>query len=583
MKIQLARIQDIPTDKPLGVTVEGLPLVLVRLNDRIKLYDGECPHQKALLEEGSVENGQLVCYMHEWRFDIVSGQKEGKPNACLHALTPIFEGDRVFVDQEEVFAYREKLGMETNRPTTVKELPGPPGKPIVGNIPQLNFAELHRQLEAWADEYGTMYKIRMGPSGDFVVLADADDIQTVFQERPHNYRRIKKLERIFTETGALSVFNTEGDDWLRHRKLTAKGLNAMVIREFYPNIQQIAERLHCRWQTAVAANKPLPIMDELMRFTVDVTTFMAMGYDMNTLENEENTIQEQLHLIFPAYYRRVNTPIPYWRFFKLPVDRKLDKAFKIVFEHIDALVAKARERMEAHPELHKKPTNYVEGLLADKGDGMKVTEEELKGNILTLLVAGEETTAHTLSWVMYFLSQHPEAQAKLQAEVDQVLGDRFVPTFEETQGFPYMEAIIMEVFRLKPVAPLLYMGTVQETKLRGVTLPEDTSIILVNHYSGQQETHFDEAKQFQPERWLEGGTAGKHQESIVTPFGGGPRFCPGRGLAFVELKVVLALIAKNYHVSLHEDPATVKEILAFSMMPSSFHVNFNPRVAEAVS
>ena len=584
MKVQLAQVDTIPSDAPVGAEVNGLSLVLVRAGDSIKTYYGRCPHQNAMLDEGHVVDGKLVCQLHGWAYDTQSGEKIGSPSACLDAFKTTIEDGWVCIDDQEVISYQQAKGLvpvEIQR--TVKSLPGPKGKPIVGNIPDIDFPVFHQQLHEWAKEYGDMYKIKMGPSGNFVIVADAEAIQIVLRDRPDTFRRIKKLEQVFTETGALGVLSAEGDTWRRHRKITAKGLNALVIKEFYPNIEEIGRRLQDRWNTAIAAGNKLPILEELLRFTVDVTTFMVMGYDINTLQNEEDTIQEQLHLIFPAYYNRINAPIPYWRLFKLPADRRLDRAFKIVYDHVDKLVDMARKRMDENPALHVAPTNFLEGMLSDTGDGMKVTEAELKGNIITLLVAGEETTAHTLSWVMYFLSQHPDMQRKLQEEVDRVLGDRFIPTYEETSSFPYMEAVIMETFRLKPVAPLSYMGTVKDTVLKGVQLPKDTPLILVHHHPGKLEEYFESADTFNPDRWMEGGSAGTHQADVITPFGGGPRFCPGRGLAYMEMKVVLSIIARSYQVSLVDDPSSVSEILAFSMMPSSFFVNFEPRVAEPVS
>jgi cytochrome P450 len=130
--------------------------------------------------------------------------------------------------------------------------------------------------------------------------------------------------------GITGVFSAEGDDWKRQRRLTAHALDASHLRQFFPTLIKVTERLKNRWNIAADKHTAVDVPQDLMRYTVDVTTNLAFGYDMNTLENEGDVIQGHLEKNFPMINRRINAPFPYWRYFRLHADRSLEFLFQFL-------------------------------------------------------------------------------------------------------------------------------------------------------------------------------------------------------------------------------------------------------------
>src|SRR5687768_10370354 len=356
---------------------------------------------------------------------------------------------------------------------TLNELPGPKALPLLGNLLQLDLKQLHRVLERWADQFGPFYKFELG-SRPVVVITDPELNQTILKNRPKLYRRLGTIEPVFKEMGITGVFSAEGEDWKRQRRMTAHALDAQHLRQFFPTLIKVTERLKNRWNAAADKQSPVDVQQDLMRYTVDVTTNLAFGYDMNTLEKEGDVIQEHLEKIFPAINRRVNAPIPYWRYFKLPADHALDKSLAAIRETITGFVTRGRERLAQNPDLAVHPTNLLEAMLAAPHEGdAAFTDEEIYGNVLTMLLAGEDTTANTMAWMTHFMVEHPEAQMRMQAEAAQVVGRAgMLSHLADAERLNYIEAVTHETMRLKPVAPVLFLEPNEDVEIGGVAVPK---------------------------------------------------------------------------------------------------------------
>jgi len=218
----------------------------------------------------------------------------------------------------------------------IAQLPGPPGLPLVGNLLQLSTEKLHQIFEQWSEQYGPIYKIKLG-SRPVVILTGPESIQYVLKNRPEKFRRLAKMDDVMREVGVVGIFNSEGEDWKRQRKLVSQALNVTHLKTFFPDMVNITANLLNRWNRLSGDDSSIEIKSELMRFTVDVTSRLAFGYNMNTIGKKEDVIQQHLEVIFPALFTRTNNPVPYWRFFKLPADRKLEKSLSVIQETMLAL------------------------------------------------------------------------------------------------------------------------------------------------------------------------------------------------------------------------------------------------------
>jgi cytochrome P450 len=203
--------------------------------------------------------------------------------------------------------------------------------------------------------------------------------------------------------------------------------------------------------------------------------------------------------------------------------------------------------------------------------GSGFSDDDVYANIMTLLLAGEDTTAYSLAWAMHILAGKPELQARLHQAALEALGEARVPmAFADTAKLALFEGVAFEAMRMRPVAPLNYLETNENVELGGIEIPKGTPVFLLTRPATLDDSNYQDAKDFKPERWVgrrESAREG-HSARAFMQFGAGPRFCPGRYLATLEMKMVLATLSRNFSIEHAEDPNVTQEVFAFTMMPS---------------
>lgn len=457
--------------------------------------------------------------------------------------------------------------------TDLDRLPGPRGWPLLGNYPQIKADKVHLIFEAWAREFGPLFKVSFGPN-KLVCVADAAMIRQILHERPDNYRR-RNIEAVADEMGVRGVFMSEGEDWRRQRRIWIKALNAHQIKPFLGELSEVTRRLRRRWLANAAAGTTVDVQAELMRYTVDVVTRFAFGYDGNTLEQDGDVIQNHLHHVFPMLAKRLNMPFRYWRYVKLPVDRRLDRALLAIRAFVDQRIAEARSRIAADPARAAAPRNLLEAfVVARDDDGSGFNDNEIYANTVTALLAGEDTTANTLAWMLHFLSQDPALQAELRATVqDAGVSDPCEPLPEQAAASKLIDAIMSEALRLRPVAPIMGAIALRDVELGGRSYPQGTEFVTLMRYPALSDSEFPQALRFDHRRWLEPGAAHFVQRP-PTPFGGGARTCPGRNLAQSEVRAVIAMLARSFVIEPTTPADAVTERFGFTVGPANLRLRF---------
>ena len=459
---------------------------------------------------------------------------------------------------------------------SISDLPGPSRLPAIGNAHQLRPQTLHLTAERWAEEHGPLYRFDMG-SRRIVVIGDADVLTGVLRERPDGFRRWREILEITEEMGYVGVFAAEGDDWRRMRRLAVTALNSNHLQRYFEIVATCTERLHRRLLAAARDGGGFDIGRALSSFTVDVTSALAFGHDLNTLERGDGGLQEHLHRVFHVTNRRIFLPVAYWRHFKLPVDRAFDRSVGEIERAVRGFLDETRRRIAARPELRESPENFLESMIAAQETEGAFSDEEIMGNVNTLLLAGEDTTSHSMAWTIWSLACRPEIQDAWAREAREVLGDRsFATEYDTVEGFRYGEGVLRESMRLTPVVPVSGVEPLVDTELSGTEIPAGTRLLLLHRYAGLRGV--ERPHEFLPERWLEDddGLEVPDQKSFLT-FGAGPRFCPGRNLAFLEAKTAMGMIARNFEIELDPSAAPVTELLGFTMSPKGLRVRLRER------
>ncbi len=468
--------------------------------------------------------------------------------------------------------------LPTGRLRHYDDLPGPRPWPFVGNLLQVDRASFHRSVEEGVARYGPLFRLQMGRL-KVMVITDRALMLAILRDRPQNWQRGARLSAMLSALGPRGVFAAEGDDWRRQRKLVTRGLNPEVIRKFHPTLAGQCLRLTERWRRLLAAGQAPDLLRDLKAMTLDVTVALAMGEDVDTVEHPDDRLPMDIHLLFQRIGHRLRTPVPYWRWFKLGPDRAADEAFARVLAAVTGFVARARARLDADPALRERPGNLMEAFVAARDEpDSGVGDAEVIGNALTMVFAGEDTTSSTLAWAVNLLAGHPEVAARLAEEVDAVLGSARSPEDPAwLDRLEFTEAVVHETLRLKPAAPMVAAQSGQERIVGDVRVPPGVLVMMATRLLGMRSEEFDRPEAFRPERWLGQLDVASDAQRKILPFGGGPRLCPGRYLALVEAKTVLAAIVRNFRLEPQPGAAPVRELYTFTMNPSHVPVRLVPR------
>jgi cytochrome P450 len=464
------------------------------------------------------------------------------------------------------------------------DLPGPRGLPVFGNLLQIDSTRLHLQLERWCEVYGPIFKLQLGPRRA-IVIGDHELIATALRDRPDGFRRTTRLEQVWTEMGLLGgLFGASGDVWRRQRRMVMSSFAPEQVRRYAPSLQRVAMRLVARWQAAAVAGRAIELQADLMRYTVDTIAGLAFGAEVDTLGSDEDVIQQHLNRIFPAVFKRIFAPLPMWRWFPSAADRQLAHSVAAVTAAIDAFIAQARARLAADAARREHPQNLLEAMLVAADEpGSGIDDPQVAGNVLIMLLAGEDTTANTLAWMIHLLWQHPGALAQAQAEVRRVCSASAAPTLAELEQLDYVEACAHEAMRLRPVAPQNGMQALRDTTLGDVHIPAGMVVLAVMRRDAVSLRHIPNAAAFDPARWLgsDGGPAqaASAAKRISMPFGAGPRICPGRYLALLEIKMAMAVLLQHFDIASVDTPDGLppREILQLAMAPSPMRMRLRLR------
>ena len=452
-------------------------------------------------------------------------------------------------------------------PRRVADLPGPRGLPLLGNALEFRSPTLHLNLEAWAKTYGPYYQLRAA-GRHILVVSNHQLVSAVLRDRPGAFSRTARLREIGQEMGMQpGVFSAEGDDWMRQRRMVMAGFDPGHVRAYYPALVTVAQRLVRRWRIAAQHRETIVLQSDLMRYTVDTIAGLAFGAEVDTLGSDGDVIQQHLDKIFPALFRRITAPVPLWRLFPSRADRDLARSMIEVNKAVEGFIAQARARMQAEPQRHQQPHNLLEAMLAaaDRPDS-GLTDVQVAGNVLTMLLAGEDTTANTIAWMIYLLWTHPQALNRACEEVRSKVRDFQQPTMEEVADLEFVEACVHETMRLKPVGPQLPLQANCDVLVGDVLVPRGTVVINLLRFDSVREDLVPRAATFEPERWLQAQNPAKR---LSTPFGAGARICPGRYLAMLEMKIAMVVLLGNFDIDFvgTSDGKPPLERLSFAMMP----------------
>jgi cytochrome P450 len=422
-------------------------------------------------------------------------------------------------------------------PAPITALPGPtPVKGFVNTVRSLlAFSnDVIGRLDGLKHTYGDMVMMDLG--GDFrqVLLSGPEEIHQVMVSQAAKFHKddsYKDSERGLARFLGNGLIISDGEFWKRQRKLAAPALHAVRINNYAETMVDYTDRVVAGWSDG----SQLDIHKEMKKLTMMIVAKTLFNADVSGEAERVHHALEALQDVAGSF-----SMLPPW----VPTPRELRgrQAKKDLYEIILRLIRERRETGRDEGDLLSML------LLARDEDGSMMSEEQARDEALTLFLAGHETTANNLSWTLWLLSQHPEIMAKLQHELDTVLGGR-LPTLADLKRLPYNEMVIKESLRLYAPVPIVSRVATEPVTIGGYVIPAGTSVALYIYGMHHDARWFPDPETFNPDRFLPDEES-KMPKYAYVPFAAGPRVCIGNMFALMEAQLCLAVIVSRYNLKL---------------------------------
>lgn len=430
--------------------------------------------------------------------------------------------------------------------------PGPRGGFLWGNLKDFKRDRL-AFLEKCAKEHGDVVALRFGRHRVFA-LFHPDVIEEALA--PHDQRFIKHYAlRLNPLVFGKGLITSEGDFWLRQRRLIQPAFIRRRIATYAPTMVNATAAMLDRWQTGETRD----VFPELMRLTLAIAAKTLFDAEV---EKDAPEVGTALQLLQQNFQRRLNRllPLPLW----VPTPENL--RLRRIIRGLDAIIYRfiAQRRLDGQSGQEKHDLLSLLLQARDEDDGRGMSDQQVRDEAMTLFLAGHETTALVLSWTWYLLSQNPGVEERLATEVKLALDGR-QPTVDDLPRLSFVEKVVTESMRLYPPVWTIGRETTTACSIRGFRVPRGTTLLLPQWVVHRDARFYAQPEEFRPERWTE--EFGRQLPRFAYfPFGGGPRVCIGNSFAMMEMVLALAAITQRFRFTL-QPGFEVKAWATFTLRP----------------
>lgn len=415
-----------------------------------------------------------------------------------------------------------------------KSAPGPVG--LINGLRNLRAfqTDILGFLTHIAREYGDFTQFDFGPFRMYFAN-HPDLIHQVLVEDAAKYHKTRLTKALLRPSLGEGLLISDGELWKRQRKLIQPAFHAARIAAYAETMTTYAERAIAEWQPGQTRS----VDHDMTALTLDIVIKTLFGEQLTPRERDDigravDIGQKQVGQAFRTIFRA-----PSW----LPTPARREG--KWATQAINAVIARFTAR---YRQTGQDRGDLLSMMLAAVDEVGGMSDAQARDEAFTLIVAGHETTANTLTWAWYLLSQHPQAEAALHAELDAVLGG-CVPAFDDLPRLPFTEAVVKETLRLYPAAYLTSREPQEDVRISDYHVPKGSTVLVSPYVTHHDPRWFDAPEQFKPERWI-GDLEKRLPKFAYFPFGGGPRICIGNAFALMEARLILATIAQRFRLVL---------------------------------
>lgn len=431
--------------------------------------------------------------------------------------------------------------------TRARQLPQHPGLPLLGS-----------SLEALRDPLGLLFegarqgdytRFRFGPM-TYILVNDPEGAQHILVKNAANYVKSSTYDGVRHVVGA-GLLTSEGEAWRRNRKLVQPAFHGARQVTFAETFARGTDAAVDRWLAEHADGARLDAHAEMMRLTLGLVGETLFGVD---LDAEAGRIGQALDVSIRWAHEHIQALVRLHP--RLPTPGNI--RFRRALATLDATALRiiGERRREARPAggagtsasgaAARDPLGEL--IAAQDDSGKKLTDQELRDEVLTLVLAGHETTANNLTWTLMLLSQHPDVERRVVEEVQRVVGEGPV-RFEHLPALEYTERVLSESLRLLPPAWVLERDALADDVVGGWHVPKGATVAVSAYLLHRHRRYWDNPEGFDPDRWLPERMGARPRGSYL-PFGDGPRVCIGKSFALIESKVCLAAMLRRVRLEL---------------------------------
>lgn len=414
-----------------------------------------------------------------------------------------------------------------------RRAPGPPGLPLLGHL--LDFRrDVLAALVASRQRYGDVVRFRLGPHVVHLV-AHPRPIEHVLLTRHDNYdKNTRSSAKIRAVTGP-GLLTSSGAAWLRQRRLTQPLFARERVAAFAPIVAEEAQAMLERWAAPVERGEPIDVASELMRLTCTVIARALFGADVSA---DLPLIERSATVLMEHAWLRLRRVVDLGVALPTPSNRRFTRALR----ELDDLVRRIGQQRRADGE------DLLTLLRARRDDPTETgfSEQELRNETITLLLAGHETTANALTWTFYLLAANPSAAERAAQEARSRAAG--VLEVQPPSGEGYLQRAFREALRLYPPIWIMERRAIGADVIDGFAIPAGSSVIVSPYVTHRHPEFWPEPERFDPDRFLQSDAAA----DAYLPFGLGQRYCIGSSVAELEAKIILQSVLERYRLSLPE-------------------------------
>jgi cytochrome P450 len=384
-----------------------------------------------------------------------------------------------------------------------------------------------------ARRYGEVVYFRIGPRQGFLIT-NPRDVRHVLQDNARNYHKSPLYEKlkIFLGNGLLT---SEDEFWLRQRRIAQPAFSRQRVAALAGTMAEAARETADRWQDLAAAGRPVDVEEEMMRLTRTVVLRTLLGGDLgpdgDAVDSAWTTINEYVGESFWS--------LGIAEKFLTAKRKRFEAARDVLRATVDHVISERRRHPSDRADLLSMMMTA-----RDEETGETMTDEQLRVEVTTFLLAGQETTALALTWTWYLLSQHLDVRERVDREIDAALDGR-PPEYGDLANLPYARMVIDEALRIYPPAWGFSRQALADDELGGFHLPRGWLVFIIPYVLHRQAAFWPDPDEFDPDRFLPERSADR-QKFTYLPFGAGPRQCIGNHFALLEAHVILATLAQRF-------------------------------------